>query len=460
MGNAIDSQPSSYNTSGGTHELDYMQTYYHRDIPGDDKIGDVHIGAKIIQAIEPPDKIGEYYVMSLGWAHEHGHEKEERVYLSENGDWKASAQSLLRYANGYQNGPTIMLSGSPGHPVYEAWASTDTVPGEEWEPLRINSLDDFENAIRLGHGGTAKHGKKEGFYGDMAVNPFEKKPRDIWSDTSDFNRTVNKIGKAFIVPMITYGLDEFTGGIGGTVFQLTGLDSLLQESLDKLDDVAPSGYKSNLPFTDPRLSDAIHDPRLESYFKQVYNASFSNADQNQSNSHSKELQRVLSGRKETRGQKVVMLKKMQTTNLAFSGEKQVKTLQNTVNILKKVAPNIPGWDWNIIDAGINAAQTPEQQINAVKAMTLMLSKKVFPFLPPPKVMTPQGPQGPPPKLQTPANQHETHISMADKPGSPHVAQKTTGVSASDPGNEPSSATINGTPSYQAEIHGIAFIPGF
>ena len=189
MGNAQDTPPKNYNTNE-VHEADYLQTYKGGGTGDKVDLGkglpQLTMGAKIIESVSAAkdDKgvmqpAGEYYVMSKG----------KRLYLSKNKQFTDQAKNILTWADNYKEGPTVLVSGRVGSVKYTVFGGTSTAESNEYQPLEIHNKDDLRKALWVGHP-NQQRGKYATQYGDLAVNPFEKRPRNFFSDLADVGRGI------------------------------------------------------------------------------------------------------------------------------------------------------------------------------------------------------------------------------------------------------------------------------
>ena len=106
------------------------------------------------------------------------------------------------------------------------------------------------------------------------------------------------------------------------------------------------------------------------------------------NEYAHELSRVSNSRHVTPAQKMMVVHKLQNLNLSFDSSQQISMIKKTAALMKKMVPNPPDFDWSIIESGLNAAQTPLQQINVSKFLTEQLKKNVLPFVKRPQTKVP------------------------------------------------------------------------
>ena len=405
MGGETSKRPGNYDESQ-MHEYDFEQTYRHRcqhdceNIPyGGDSI---QIGVKVIQ--DTDDKIGEYYVMRHGM---------HRIYLTTNGDWNPDAEEKIEHGDNFGNGPAVMISGPPSHPVMSVFGTTDTMSGTNWTQMVVNNVNDLKRAINVGHKGI-KQGRMAGRYGSLATNPLKDAPRDAWSPTP-FSEGLQRIGSAFVTPIAMAVVDNVTFGVGGTLMQVTGLSDAISDNLQKLNDIGTDlDYQSSMNEMDTSLVNFISDPRTDKYYDQVRAASRQNAINFADDDYAKELGKAVNVPHTSQQEKIEALKHFQDLNSNLAASQKTKMFMNTVNTLKQVVGNsIPGWDWSQIDDGIQQAsyRSPEATENVIAYFTEKLASDVMPVAqqvlanmappPPPQYVPAPAPETSPPPLVPP-----------------------------------------------------------
>ena len=417
MGNAQDTPPKNYNTNE-VHEADYLQTYKGGGTGDKVDLGkglpQLTMGAKIIESVSAAkdDKgvmqpAGEYYVMSKG----------KRLYLSKNKQFTDQAKNILTWADNYKQGPTVLVSGKVGSVKYTVFGGTSTAESNEYQPLEIHNKDDLRKALWVGHP-NQQRGKYATQYGDLAVNPFEKRPRNFFSDLADVGRGIEKVADVVLVPIVELGLDELTDGLASTLMMLTGAEDALQGELDSLTESQGLDYNSTSNTTEDSMSSVIGDPRLDDYYNQIMKVSRDKA-QKYHNQYTGELSKISNSRHGTAAAKMMVVHKLQDLNLRFDSTQQIDLVKKTAALFKKMVPNPPDFDWQTIENGLGAAQTPQQQINVSKFLTNQMLKKVMPF----------------------AKKRDT--SVPDQKQSEPKASKKDPKAASAGQKQPQSATING-----------------
>ncbi len=379
MGNVQDTAPKSYKVDE-VHEGDYLQTYKQQGGTGDKidlgkGLPQLIMGAKIIQSVtaEKDDKgnlqpAGEFYVMSKG----------KRLYLSKGGAFTDQAQNILTWADNYKQGPTVLVSGKVGSVKYTVFGGTSTAENNDYQPLQINNKDDLRKALWVGHP-NQQRGKFATSYGDLAVNPFKKRPRNFFSDLADFGRGVEKVADVVLIPIIEIGLDELTDGLASTLLQITGAEDALQGELDSLTESQGLDYNSTSNKTEDSMSSVIQDPRLDDYYNKIMEVSRGKA-ATYHNEYTGELSKISNSRHSTPAAKMMVVHKLQDLNLRFDSRQQTTMVLKTAELLRKMVPNPPDFDWETIETGLKTAQTPQQQINVSKWLTNQLIKKVMPFV--------------------------------------------------------------------------------
>ena len=366
LNKVFEQRPKTYDTRK-VHEGDYMATYSHnqknvQNIPIGS--GSLQIGAKILQDVM--ERPCEMYVMS----------KNKKIWLTENGVYKSNVDQLLGRADGYGAGPTMAILGSPSNPSYLMWAATDETEGEDWKPIEIKSYQDLTHYLELGHS-NLDPGKFAGSYGSLGVNVFGKKPSDVWTGVADFNRVTN----SFALPVMDMVLDDFTGGLGSLVLQVSGLQNKIGVALDKIavenEDIS-KGYTSNVTKTDPNMSNFIDDPRLPAYFDAVKTQSVQNGRAFWRTDNGKELNKIVSKFHEgTPKWRRLKLQKMEEANMNLTGEVKMQTLRDTVAQLKEAVPN---YDWQRIQSDMKTATSASDKLEMVEKYGLEIQNNVMPII--------------------------------------------------------------------------------
>ena len=423
MGNVQDKAPQNFDTQQ-VHEGDFIATYRKG---GDESVNigtdNVSIGAKILMSLspEPGHPTGDFYVMAHG----------KKVYLSDSGQMKPNADKVLEQADNYMAGPTIMISGTPGDVKYTVWGSTSTTESNKFQSLQVNNLDDFKKALYVGHP-NFKQGKFAGNYGDLSINPFRDRPRNFISDLADLGRGLEKVADNVVIPALEWGLDDLTEGIGGTLLQITGADQILQDQLDKLTESHGLEYKSSQNQTSLQMAGAIADPRLPAYFNSLMQSSRDKVNKFPKNEYAKSLRKITTGTHTTPAEMTAAVHHLESMNLEFDSSHQITMLQKTADMLKKLVPNPPDFDWGTVTAGINAAQNPEARLRVSKYLTNALMKKVFPLVKKQPHSVPQPPkpgEKPPEKPKEPEKTAPPASNSPDINGTPKPTRGTFDIQA-------------------------------
>ena len=229
----------------------------------------------------------------------------------------------------------------------------------------------------MGHPNQTR-GKYATSYGDLAVNPFQKRPRNFFSDLADFGRGVEKVADVVLIPIVELGLDELTDGLASTLLEITGAEDALQNQLDALTESQGLDYNSTANKTEDSMSSVIQDPRLDDYYNHIMEVSRGKA-RMYHNQYASELGKISNSRHSTPAAKMMVVHKLQDLNLRSDSKQQTDMVLKTAELLRKMVPNPPDFDWETIESGLKAAQTPQQQINVSKFLTNMMIKKVMPF---------------------------------------------------------------------------------
>ena len=380
MGNAESQAPKSYDQHV-VHEGDYLQTYHgggpNEKINMGTNQAPVSIGAKVIQStIALKDrhgrlqKPGEFYVEDKNG---------QKVFLSENGNFLPSAKILIRNAKGYGFGPSVLITGRPSHPKYTVFSSNVTSQSQSYQPISVYDLGDLRKAIKGDHYSGGKYGAN---YGNAAVNMFdEKRPRNAWSDLADAGRTALKVVDFVGVSALELGLDELTGGVGGTLLQVSGLDNFLQDGLDQLTNLKEQEFEHTRDQTDLSMSSWIKDPRLQDELEAVKKQSRARVTQFPKNQYSPELGKILGSPANSDMDRVVQLRKLQNLNLSVDADAQMEILKKTVTLLKSKVPNPPDFSWQTVLNGIERSRgDPQSMIRVAQLTTRNLKQKIVPIL--------------------------------------------------------------------------------
>ena len=381
MGNDTSKPPTNYNPKE-VHEGEYLQTY--RGGTGEkvnmgQGIKPLSLGVKIIQSIDDhKDYLGqsygpnEYYVVQPNG---------RRVYLTKGGEYKKNADTLIVAGAHFGEGPAIMIGGDVSAPTYTVFSSTSTAPGSAYTPMTVNNPNDLRDAIWYGHKNEPK-GQYASSYGSAAVNPFKDRPRNTFSTLAEIGRGVVKGIDALAIPVLEFGLDEVTDGLGSTLMQVTGLEDVLQQGLDKLTEMHGLEFKTGSSSTAPFFTDIVRDPRMNDQYhtlivesrKKTTNTAFS------TNRYQKELAKLVNTPHRNNAEKMLAMRKIENMNLRFDGQQQMDMLSKTVKLLKKMVPDPPGFSWDLTEKGLANATDPQMQIRFAERTTENLLKRVVPLM--------------------------------------------------------------------------------
>ena len=381
MGNDTSKPPTNYNQTE-VHEQDYLQTYTGGTgdkIDMGTGINPLSIGVKILRSVDDNiDAQGKHYGPGEMYVEK---PNGRRVYLTQGGTYKNTAQDLVTQGAHFNEGPAILIDGSPGRPTYTVFSSTSTAPGSSYTPMTVNNIGDLQKAIWFGHENETK-GRYASSYGSAAVNPFKDRPRNAFSSLADIGRGALKVVDVVALPIVEYGLDELTGGIAGTAIQVSGLDNFLQQGLDQLTEMHGLDFQSSSNKTAPYMSNKVVDPRLNQNFDRIMQLSRKRAGNKDfsGNRYQKELQTLVNSRHDTPAGKMLGIRKLQEMNLRFSAQQHIDVLAKTVAILKKKVPNAPNIRWDLIQQGLENASDPRMQVEFAETTTQNLIDRVIPFM--------------------------------------------------------------------------------
>ena len=354
MGNPQSTPPKSYDINQ-VHSGEYLQTYRYN--PSGDQVNrgtgnpPVSLGAKIIQSQRPMkdrhgnmQPAGEYYVVSKNGG---------KVFLSQGGQFLNSAAQLVKNAKGYSDGPAIIISGSVSRPKYTMFASTSTSPGDDFTGVTVNDLGDLRKIIKYGH----EHdppGQFSNRYGSAAVNPFTKRPRNGFSTLADIGRGIETAVDIVAVPLFEEGLDALTDGLLGTALSVTGLDNFLQSGLDSILETKEGLDYQSSSTDNLTLSSWIKDPRLDDELQTIETKARGRVDKFPKNQYSPQLASILNSAQGDNMSKVTRLRKLENLNLRLDANQQMEVLRKTVKIMRQRAPDVPDFDWGVVQRGMEA----------------------------------------------------------------------------------------------------------
>lgn len=372
MGNILDTKPTAY--SRDVHHArtygDYMQTYTQNRKTdsfafGSHKMG---IGVKILQDVDTAKK-GELYVNTPGG----------RKYITYKGNLAPYASDYLKLSPDYGNGPAVLISGDPLNPKYTMFYAKggDRHQGDDWTAKQVTSLEDVRAAITEGDMGgryTTK-GKFSNYYGQAAIDPFGlKEGRNADTALNDFGQGVNKVLQVAAIPLAETALDEVVP-FASNLLQAAGVNDALQQAVDALS----TSHWTPPPVgtLQPGLVNAIKDPRLASYARQV-------GDQSQqfvAKYGPGDYKGISSMAADTPSQIISKARAQSKENLSLYTHHQVNEMQSTVEQLKKLLP--PGTGSELfanIQTGLDLAQTDQQRLNVIGHFSKQIGEQLMPAL--------------------------------------------------------------------------------
>ena len=376
MGNVLDSKPQKYSdqqfhptTYGGV--AGYMATY-HQDSATADHMAygktQLQFGVKILQDVDPGPQQGELYVTNTSG---------KRMYITHEGQVAPYAADYLKQAQGYGNGPAVMITGTPTNPQYHMF----TVAGGDyhdqgvsWEPVSINNEKDVISAMTEGGVSSKIKGQYANMYGNAAINPWGVKAgSDMFTTGQAVGGFLNKAIATFAVPALDTVADDFVP-MGSQIMHYSGADKLLQagiNALAKQPEVtqAPSAF-------DPNMANIIKDPRLPQYLQNIQN-------QSQQYSHkygARDYQQAMAMPSGTPQQMLAKAKDLQQENEDLYVQGQVTEMQNTTTQLQKLLPNADPQIFRDIETGLQTARNNEQKLNVIQHFSKQIQSNLLPLL--------------------------------------------------------------------------------
>ena len=349
--------PSNYDETQ-MHEDFYTQSYKgggSDNIPMGD--GTISLGAKILQDTSN----SELYVTDRAG---------KRWYLTEHGKPVPNVAARVKLAANYKSGPAVMITGPPSHPTYTMFHGSDEDTGTMFHPLVVNNYSDLYTAVKGGH--NRYQGKaKDSSLGDAAVNPFMKRPRDVWSAVADENRAIASVGADIVVPVAEAVLDEFVP-FSSSILNATGLTDLMQNGLREAlaAGYLHEDYKSSTPFYPP-MSNVITDPRLTKSVE----ASRQDAHIWSIKTRDVALGGILAEQPKTPQEQVAFLGKVQERTKQLFALQTKRLMEHNLSELKRV-----GYDTAELEGGIEGAQTADQILRVAKFVNQRVIKDIVPGL--------------------------------------------------------------------------------
>jgi hypothetical protein len=369
MGNVYASAPDNYDIMQ-MHRSDYLQTYKNESnnsASNNIKLGkhQLRVGAKIVSDLTT----GQLYVSDKNG---------KKVWLSENGKMKKNSAELVKQAKNYGQGPAIRISGPITNPKYELFGATDMSEGVNYSAKQVKSAEDIRRIIELGHGGlNPDSGEFGASFGNAAVNPFVERPRDVWSGVADFNRGMDEVGRMFVVPVVEGAIETFIPGFG-QISQLTGLHDILQSGLEQFIDFKAPEPAGTQVF-DTALAQQIVDPRVDDYLDKMKQQTAFNRNKYP---HNQEMIDSINLPENDPTMRFEKLRDLERINSKIYADESVKNLRATSNQFKEMLGNadLGDFEWSSIEAGLNTADTPEQQMRVVNMFLGKFQNELFPIL--------------------------------------------------------------------------------
>lgn len=376
MGNVLDTKPTAYSQDAhhsrtyGSFAQTYEQTYRQNRRTDSFAFGTqrMGVGVKILQDVDSAKK-GELYVNTPGG----------RKYITYKGNLAPYASDYLKLSPDYGNGPAVMITGDPLNPKYTMFYAKDgdRHQGDDWTAKQVASLEDVRDTITEGDmgGHYLTKGKFANYYGQAAIDPFGlKEGRNAFTTMNDVGQGINKVLKVAAVPLAETALDDIVP-FASNILQATGVNDALQQAVDAL---STSHYTPPPVGTlQPGLMNAIKDPRLASYARQV-------GDQSQqfiSKYGPGGYKGITSMATDTPSQIISKARAQSKANLSLYTHHQVNEMQSTVEQLKKLLP--PGTGSELfanIQTGLDLAQTDQQRLNVIGHFSKQIGEQLMPAL--------------------------------------------------------------------------------
>ena len=376
MGNILDTKPTAFSQdvhharTYGNFQQTYEQTYRQNRRTDSFAFGTqrMGIGVKILQDVDSAKK-GELYVNTPGG----------RKYITYKGNLAPYASDYLKLSPDYGNGPAVLISGDPLNPKYTMFYAKDgdRHQGDDWTAKQVASLQDVRDTVTEGDmgGHFSTKGKFANYYGQAAIDPFGlKEGRDAFTSMNDMGQGINKVLRVATVPLAETALDDLVP-FASNILQASGANDALQQAVDAL---STSHYTPPPVGTlQPGLMNAIKDPRLPAYVRQV-------GDQSQqfiAKYGPGGYKGITSMAADTPSQMISKARAQGKENLSLYTHHQVNEMQSTVEQLKKLLP--PGTGTELfanIQTGLDLAQTDQQRLNVIGHFSKQISEQLMPSL--------------------------------------------------------------------------------
>ena len=376
MGNVLDTKPTEFSEDAhrartyGSFAQTYEQTYRQNRRTDSFAFGTqrMGIGVKILQDVDTAKK-GELYVNTPSG----------RKYITYKGNLAPYASDYLKMSPDYGNGPAVMITGDPLNPKYTMFYAKggDRHQGDDWTAKQVSSLQDVRDAVTEGDmgGHFTTQGKFANYYGQAAIDPFGlKEGRDAFTTMNDLGQGINKVLQAAAVPLAETALDDVVP-FASNFLQAAGVNDALQQAVNAL---STSHYTPPPVGTlQPDLMNAIKDPRLASYARQV-------GDQSQqfiAKYGPGSYKGISSMATDTPSQMISKARAESKANLSLYTHHQVNEMQSTVEQLKKLLP--PGTGSELfanIQTGLDLAQTDQQRLNVISHFSKQIGEQLMPDL--------------------------------------------------------------------------------
>jgi hypothetical protein len=188
---------------------------------------------------------------------------------------------------------------------------------------------------------------------------------------------MDEVGRMFVVPVVEGAIETFIPGFG-QISQLTGLHDILQSGLEQFIDFKAPEPAGTQVF-DTALAEQIVDPRVDDYLDKMKQQTAFNRNKYP---HNQEMIDSINLPENDPTMRFEKLRDLERINSKIYADESVKNLRATSNQFKEMLGNadLGDFEWSSIEAGLNTADTPEQQMRVVNMFLGKFQNELFPIL--------------------------------------------------------------------------------
>ena len=374
----MDSKPQSFSFQDSKMQGDFFTNTYNQRfrrpndnidaVPWGNQGSTVQIGAKII--LDNTNK--QLYIVTSS---------NQKVYITKDVNGTPTplpnAQMIVQSARNYGIGPCMQFMGTPDNPKIYMYTGNDMTPGNNFKPIEINSMADFQQAMIEGVAGEGVNHKYSGMYGQAAISPFQPLPKDVWSGVGVMNRAMDTIGEQLILPIAIEAVGSFVPGFS-TFMSVTGIQDSIQGDIDGMFKKLHESrvYKSASTY-DTSLSNTFKDPRLTAAFQGALHQN------TQLGIKTKQSTPTNITRLEQNTPQQILRKTraLNQMNNSMSIDEQAVDLETAFNKLKGTLGNKVDWGYyDQMQSGLKLATDDQQKLNIISHFADKFASDVVPLI--------------------------------------------------------------------------------